>query len=150
MSVSSVGSQASVGFHGRAVGMDEALDNVMRDLQNHINHVQLALRQVACIAEQDADYKEELDLSWKIDDDLLQMSFLFDDLRAMCLDLITVPETPEEKALAKKFKADRKEYEKKAIAEHAAKFKAEREASKQALKAAKAGLSELAVMQEEE
>lgn len=138
MSVSSVASNATVGFHGRSVGMEEALDEVVRRLQNHMNHVQLALRQVACVAEQDLDYEEELKLSWGIDEDLLQMGFLFDDLRAMCLDLITVPETPEEKALAKKFKIDRKEYEKKAIAEHVERFKLEREASKAALAAERA------------
>ncbi len=137
MSVSSVTSNASVGFHGRSVGMEEALDEVIRDLQNHLNHVQLALRQVASVAEQDLDYEEELKLSWSIDEDLMQMNFLFDDLRAMCLDLITVPETAEEKALAKQFKVNRREYEKRAIAEHAAKFKEERAAAKEALAAEK-------------
>ena len=138
MSVSSVTSTVSVGFHGRSVGIEEALDEVVRDLQNHLNHVQLALRQVASVAEQDLDYEEELKLSWSIDEDLLQMGFLFDDLRGMCLDLITVPETAEEKALAKKWKSDRREYEKKAVAEHAAKFKEERTASKAALAAERA------------
>ena len=137
MSVSSVTSNASVGFHGRSVGMEEALDEVIRDLQNHLNHVQLALRQVASVAEQDLDYEEELKLSWGIDEDLMRMNFLFDDLRAMCLDLITVPETAEEKALAKQFKVNRREYEKRAIAEHAAKFKEERAAAKEALAAEK-------------
>jgi len=68
MSVSSVTSNASVGFHGRSVGIEEALDEVVRDLQNHLNHVQLALRQVASVAEQDLDYEEELKLSWSIDE----------------------------------------------------------------------------------
>lgn len=92
---------------------------------------------MASVAEQDLDYEEELKLSWGIDEDLMQMNFLFDDLRAMCLDLITVPETAEEKALAKQFKVNRREYEKRAIAEHAAKFKEERAAAKEALAAEK-------------
>lgn len=124
------------------MGVEEALDEVVRGLQNHMNHVQMALRQAASIAEQDADYSEELKISWAIDEDLLQMSFLFEDLRAMSLDLITVPDTAEEKLLAKKFKLDRKAYEKKAIAEHAEKFKAERAASKLALKAERLALAE--------
>ena len=72
MSTSSVGSQASVGFHGAVVGMDEAVDNVMRDLTNHINNIQLCLRHIAVIADQDADYASELQLSWAVDEDLLQ------------------------------------------------------------------------------
>ena len=137
MSVSSVGSTASVGFHGQVVGMDEMLDQVMRDMTNHINKVQWALRQIAAASEQDLDYTDGLKLSWAVDEDLLQMSFLADDLRGMCLDLITVPETPEEKAAARKFKIDRKEHDRKSIAEHNARIKADRETLKLARKAEK-------------
>ena len=135
MSTSSVGSQASVGFHGAVVGMDEAVDNVMRDLTNHINNIQLCLRHIAVIADQDADYASELKLSWAVDEDLLQMRFLSDDLRGICLDLITVPETAAEKVLARKFKIDRKEHERKAIIQHNEKVKTDRAAYKLALKA---------------
>lgn len=137
MSTSSVGSQASIGFHGREVGLEEGLDETIRSLINHMNNVQMALRHIAVIAEQDQDYSSELKLSWDIDEDLLQMTFLFDDLRAMSLDLITIPDTPEEKAAAKKFKIDLKEHQRKATAEHTTNFKADRAASKLAMKAAK-------------
>ena len=55
-------------------------------------------------------------------------------MRGICLDLITVPETAEEKLLAKKFKLDRKEHERKAIIQHSEKVKTDRAAYKLALK----------------
>ena len=48
------------------------------------------MRRIAAASEQDLDYADELKLSWAVDEDLLQMSFLADDLRGMCLDLITL------------------------------------------------------------
>ena len=134
-----------MGFHGQVVGMDAAVDNVMRDLINHINNIQICLRHIAVIADQDADYASELQLSWAVDEDLLQIRFLADDLRGICLDLITVPETPDEKLLAKKFNFDRKEHERQAIVTHNEKVKTERVAYKLALKAEK-----LAMVDEEE
>lgn len=134
-STSSVGSTVSVGFHGRAVGMEEALDETVRGLQKHLNLVQCHLRTIAAVVEQDDDYAVELKLSADLDDDLRQMSFLFEDLRQMGCDMISIPETPEEKAMAKKWKIDRKERERKLQAEHAAQVKAERIANKAALQA---------------
>src|SRR5688572_20691457 len=119
MSVSSVGSMVSVGFHGREVGMEEALDETVRALQRHLNLAQCHLREIAAVVERNEEYEQELKLSWDLDEDLLQMSFLFEDLRMMSLDLISTPQTPEEKALAKKWKIDRKEHERKLISAHA-------------------------------
>lgn len=96
--------------------------------------VQFALRQLACAAEQDVPYEDELKLSAQMDDELREMAWLFDDLRAIEQDLISLPDTPEDKLLLKKFKLDRKALEKKLQAEHTEKFKAERAASKAAMK----------------
>ena len=142
MSVSSVGSTASVGFKGGAVNLEQALDETIRDLQKHLNMVQCSLRSIAATVEQDDDYKTELDLAANLDSDLRQMSWLFEDLRAFCWDLISVPESPEEKAMLKKFKIDQKELERKLQIEHSAKVKAERAASKLALKMEKNSIGE--------
>ena len=114
--------------------MEQALDETVRDLQKHLNLVQCHLRSIASVVEQDGEYEEELKLSWDLDDDLLQMSFLFEDLRNMAIDLISVPSTSAEKAMAKKFKIDRKEHERKETAAHKAKVAEERAAYKAALK----------------
>lgn len=142
MSVSSVGSTLSVGFHGSAMNYEQALDETVRELQKHLNMVQVHLRTIAHTVEQDDDYETELKLSGALDDDLRDMSWLFDDLRQMATDLISVPDTPEEKALLKKWKIDRKELERKAQIEHAEKMKAERLANKAAMKVAKMTIAE--------
>jgi hypothetical protein len=116
--------------------MEEALDETVRALQKHLNMVQVHLRNIAHVVEQDGEYEEELKLSWAVDEDLLQMGFLFEDLRGMCLDLISVPSTAEEKALAKKFKIDRKEYERKAREANKEKLAAEKAAYKASKKTA--------------
>jgi len=70
MSVSSVGSTASVGFHGQSVNLEQALDATVRDLQSHLNMVQVHLRTIAATVERDDDFAEELALTGRVDDDL--------------------------------------------------------------------------------
>jgi len=142
MSVSSVGSQASVGFRGGAVPMEQALDETVRDLQKHLNLVQCRLREIAAIVEQDNDFKEEVKLSDALDDELRDMSWLFDDLRLMAYDLITIPEDAEDKLWFKQHKQTRKLEEKRIQAEHAQHLKEERAASKAALKLARSTIAE--------
>lgn len=148
MSVSSVGSTSSVGFRGEAVNLEQALDSTIRDLQSHLNLVQCHLRSIAATVEQDDDFGVELDLTGKMDDDLRSMTWLFDDLRQMAADLISVPETAEEKSQLRIWKVQRKELEKKLQAEHAIQVKTERAASKVALKLERASLGESKTMEE--
>lgn len=142
MSVSSVGSMASVSHHGEQVSLDRALELCVNDLIRHLNHVQLALRSIAAAPEQDLPFNEELDLARKMDDDLRQMGYLLEDLRYMEEDLLSIPETPEDKLLLKTWKTERKVIEKKAYEEHAAQVKEDRLAAKEALKAEKAAMKE--------
>ena len=85
MSISSVGSTASVWVNGQQVPLEIQLEEVVAKMQNHLNRAQLHLREVAVVVEQDASMEEELKLSGDLDDELLEMQFLFDDMRAMCL-----------------------------------------------------------------
>ena len=142
MSVSSVESTTSVGFKGQAVNLDAALDETVRDLQKHLNMVQVHLRLIASTVEQDDDLATELELSGKLDDDLREMGWLFEDLRSFATDLISQPETAEEKSMVKVWKVQRKEIERKLQIEHSAKVKAERAASKVALKMEKNSIGE--------
>lgn len=141
MSTSSVGSTASVGFQGGASGLEPALDHTCRDLINHMNHVQLALRNLAAAPEQDLEYQEELDICGRMDDNLREMCWLFDDLRGYQCDLLSEPSTAEEKSQLKVWKVQRKELEKKLQAEHAAQAKEDRAASKLALKLEKSRIA---------
>lgn len=132
MSISSVGSTASVWVNGEEVGLEIQLEEVIKKLQNHLNRTQLHLREIASVCEQDDDLEEELKLSGDLDDDLLNMNFLFDDLRSMCLGLISEPNNKEEREMIKKFKEQRKAHEKSATAAHKARVAAERAANKTA------------------
>lgn len=131
MSTCSVSSY--VGFGDKAVPLEEALDETIRQLQAHLNMVQSRLREIAMLVEQDPDFKEEVKLSDELDDGLRDMNWLFNDLRTMAYDLITLPEEPEDKVWFKQHKIERKANEKKLQAEHAAQIKEDRKKQKQAL-----------------
>ena len=107
-----------------------ALDDTCRDLIKHMNAVQFQLRSLAMAPEQDVPYEDELSMCGKIADDLRQMCWLFEDLRGFQFDLLSEPSTPEEKALLKAWKIERKAIEKAEEAKHAALVKAEREEAK--------------------
>lgn len=142
MSVSSVGSTASVSLHGQDVPLEVALRNTVRDIQKHLNLVECHMIGIAAVLDQDDDYAAELDYLGKIDDELREMTWLFDDLRGFATELISEPEDNEERALLKKWKTTRKELEKKLQIEHAAHIREEKAASKLARKLEKARLGE--------
>lgn len=141
-SIGSTASRASVGFHGETVDMEVALDDTVRQLQGHLNNVQQLLRNIAVIVEQDADFKTEVAESDKVDDELRRMGWLFADFRHIVDDLISIPDTKEDKAWFKLHKKERAATEKVLQAEHDAQEKAERAASKAALKLAQASIAE--------
>lgn len=128
--------------------LDRALQKSFDDLMAHMTKVQFSMRQLALAVEQDLQFEEELKLTAVIDGELREMSWLFDELRAIESDLISIPETPEDKLLLKKFKLDQKALEKTLQAEHAERFKAERAAAKLAMKAEKLKLAEEAEMKD--
>ena len=132
MSVSSVGSTASVWVNGQEIPLEIELEEVIKKLQNHLNRTQLHLREIASVCEQDDDLAEELKLSGDLDEDLLNMSFLFDDLRSLALSLISEPNNKEERDLIKAFKEQRKAHEKSTKAAHKMRIAAERAANKEA------------------
>ena len=132
MSVSSVGSTASCCVNGQEVPLEIQLEEVVKKLQNHLNRAQLHLREIASVCEQDDDLATELKLSGDLDEDLLNMGFLFDDLRSLALSLISEPNNKEERDLIKAFKEQRKAHEKSAKAAHKMRIAAERAANKEA------------------
>ena len=56
MSVSSVGSTASVSLHGQDVPLEVALRNTVRDIQKHLNLVECHMIGIAAVLDQDDDY----------------------------------------------------------------------------------------------
>lgn len=133
----------SVGFRGGAATLEVALEETIKNLQGHLNGVQLKLRQIAQLCEADPEFKAEVELSDSLDDELREMMWLFDELRQMAYDLISEPETAEDKLFFKHHKAARKLDEKRLQKEHKDRVKADRVAQKAALKAEKATLGDV-------
>ena len=126
MSVSSVGSTASVWRDGKEIPLEIELEEIVSRMQNHLNRAQLHLREVACACEQDCTQLEELDMSGHFYDEILEMGFLLEDFRNMSLDLISEPQNAEERTVLKAFLKARKDHEKARIAEHKAQMIAEK------------------------
>lgn len=137
MSTSSVGSTVSVSFHGEQQTIDRALEVTVNDIIKHLNHTQLGLRTLACASEQCLPYDEELAIAGKLNDNARELRYLIEDLELMQFDLVSVPNTAEEKKLLKEWKIERKAIEKAAHEEHIAQIKADRliaKAEKEAMK----------------
>jgi hypothetical protein len=126
MSVTSGASSVSVSLNGRE-----------RELQKHLNLVQMELRTIGMASERDDDYEDMIKEADKMQDNILQMSWLFEDLYSMAYEIVGDPETPEEKAFLKQHKIERKLHIKKMNDEHKEKKRLEKEQVKEA-KAAKA------------
>ena len=137
-----------VGHHGTVIDLELAIDRTCQDIQKHINGVQCQLRQIAQFVENDGEFKEEVKMQDELDDELRLLAWLFDDLRNMGYDLISVPDTPDAKAWLKAHAAERKVIEKRLQLEHATKLKEDRKKEKELMKAARA--TELTGVAEEE
>ena len=142
MSASSVGSTASVGYHGQVFNLEAALDETVRKLQAHLNLVQCALRSLAAMADQDCEFRLEVAESDKLDDELGSMNWLFSDLGSFSEDLVSIPDTADDKIWYKAHKAQRKLDDKRIEAEHTAIMKEERKVGKAALKMAQSSIAE--------
>lgn len=117
MSVASAMSEISVSYKGSQVSIETALDNVIRELQSHLNNLQLQIRTAAMSTEQwlgdeDDPSMTDLKLSLKQSDDIvdniLEMCNLFEDLSGFAEDIAYVPINAAEKAHVKQHKAQRK------------------------------------------
>ena len=127
MSIASGTSSVSVSLNGQEMDLETALDTVVRDLQKHLNLVQMELRTIAMSSERDDDYEEMVRQGAKIQDNIIEMNFLFEDLYDMAGQIMGDPETPEEKAFLKQHKAARKIEIAKMKAAHAEQKRKEKE-----------------------
>ena len=133
MSIASGASSVSVSLNGQIVNLEDGLDQVVRDLQKHLNLVQMELRTIGMSSERDDDYSDMICEADKMQDNILQMSWLFEDLYDMAYQIVGDPETPEEKQFLKKHKIERKAYISKMKEDH----KLEKQREKEEVKLAK-------------
>ena len=130
MSIASGASSVSVSLNGREMNLEEALDSVVRDLQKHLNMVQLQLRMLGVGSERDDDFEDQIKEADKMQDSIVEMNYLFEDLYDMAYQIVGDPETKEEKQFLKQHKIERKAHMDKLKAEHKELKKKEKEEAK--------------------
>lgn len=110
-------SEISVNLHGQTITVEKALDDTIRELQQHMNQLQCKLRVIASMSEQQtgdlepgdfSDLKESVKETDELEDHIQEMIELFEDLRDMAGQLAYLPETPAERLWLKDHKAARK------------------------------------------
>ena len=115
MSISSSLSNISVSLHGQEVNVEAAIDEVVRNLQKHLNDLQSLMRAIAmsgeqCTGEDDMqDLKDSCKQVRELQIHILEMNNLFEDLFDMSGQLRYQPLNDEEKAYLKKDKLEAKE-----------------------------------------
>jgi len=126
MSICSDLSNVSISIRGEEVNVEKALDDTIRELQQHLNQLQVIFRQIAMSSEQQLGDETKVDtkdhgqltvscdllLSCKqvdsMQERIVRMNGLFDDLMSMSMQLVYEPESLDEKKYLKEYKAFRK------------------------------------------
>lgn len=143
MSVASNISHISVNHHGKVVTVESALDETVRDLQQHLNQLQCKLRAIAALSDQQtgdledgdfSDLKESVKQTDELEDHIQDMIELFEDLKDIAGQLAYLPETPAERTWLKDHKTHRKAH----LAERKKQAAEQRKANKTAAKSEEA------------
>jgi hypothetical protein len=87
----------SIMLNGDEMDLSDAIDQVFKGLQSHLNDSQSSLRQLAILSEQDGDFKVAVELSDEINLDIDGMMALFKDLKSVCKQIVGKPISDEEK-----------------------------------------------------
>ena len=67
---SSAASMRSVNFHGRETSLEQALDETIKGVQNHLNSLQVALRNLAACEDQAVDDEEDFRQMVALEDEI--------------------------------------------------------------------------------
>jgi len=109
MSVSSNGSCISVSINGQEVLLDDAINQTFMSLQRHLNESQNNLRMLGTLLERDdLEFRDGVNYSDKIDDDVDEMVALFKDLKKITKQLIGRPSEEQDKEWFRLHLAERK------------------------------------------
>ena len=98
------------------------LDETVKGIQKHLNDLQLQLRQVAQSEDRNDDFEEIVEFTDKIEDDVDEMIFLFNDLKSVA-DQIKGPTPKDKKQWYLEHKLKRKEDQQKEKAEKKSQIK---------------------------
>lgn len=82
-SISSKMSMMSVSHRGDEVPLEEALDEIFRELQSNLNDTHCLMREIAMSEEQDNDFKEICKQCWDVESNIDGMHGLFKELKSV-------------------------------------------------------------------
>ena len=109
---SSAASMRSVNFHGREMTLEQALDETVKSVQNHLNSLQVALRNLAACEDQavddDEDFRQMVALEDEIADTVGALNELLSELPDIASDIRGPAPNPAMKAWHRTHKAERK------------------------------------------
>jgi len=95
-------SNLSVSFRGdNDASLEQALDTVFKELQDHLNETHVLSRQLAMLADQDADFNVSVDLSVEIQERCDGMEGLFKELKSVVVEVRGKPLNDAEKKYLK-------------------------------------------------
>jgi len=102
----------SVQFHGREMSLEQALDETIRGVQNHLNNLQVVLRNLAACEEQEVDEDEDfrgmVALEDEVTDTVNALNELLSELPDIAEDIRGPAPNPATKAWHRTHKAERK------------------------------------------
>ena len=109
---SSAASLRSVNFHGREMSLEQALDETIKGVQNHLNSLQVALRNLAACEDQAVDDEEDFRQMVALEDEIVDTVGALNELLSELPDIaegIRGPApNPAMKAWHRTHKAERK------------------------------------------
>ena len=108
MSVASNQSEVSVSINGVEIPLDDAINSTFTGIQKHLNESQNNLRMLGTLLERDdLEFKDGVEYSDKIDNDVDEMVALFKNLKKITKQLVGRP-SEEEKEWYRLHIAERK------------------------------------------
>lgn len=117
MSVSSTASSITVSAFGEDMPLEQAIDQVYKDLQGALNFSHASTRELSMEAEREGDFKDVMNHAFEIQDYIDDMLALFKELKVVVKQVVGKPKTEDEKAWLKSRKEEikRKKEQEKAI-----------------------------------
>ena len=116
-----------ISLNGKEQSIEDAMDSVIAEIQQQLNNSQYSIRQLAMASDQNLEFIEEVKFVDNLQDHLLQIQRLFLDLIDVSDQLISIPETKQDKDFWKLHKKERKQYVRDKLKEYNDNKKTEKE-----------------------
>ena len=112
-----------ISLNGKEQTIDQAIEGTIKDIQEYLNTSQYNIRRLAMCSEQGEEFKTEVEIYTEFEDNLLEINHLFYSLLSISDQLVSIPETTEDKAYWKQYKKERKIYKKNKLKEFETEYK---------------------------